>query len=197
MGPSLSPNSSPDPVVFLDRDGVINRDSPGYIKSLAEFEFLPRSLSALQKLAESHIKTIVITNQSAINRGLISKQTLDSIHTSMITEVLARGGCIEDIFFCPHTPQEGCACRKPAPGMIHSARMKHGINLSVAGMVGDSAKDIACARRAQVRYAVLVKTGNFVQAQQELRDLNLRPDRVARDLYAAVEWIVEQFQTSR
>lgn len=197
MGPSLSPNSSPDPVVFLDRDGVINRDSPAYVKSLAEFEFLPRSLSAIQKLAENHIKTIVITNQSAINRGLISKQTLDSIHTSMTTEVRVRGGTIDDIFYCPHTPQEGCTCRKPAPGMIHSARMKHGIDLSCAGMVGDSAKDIACARRAQVRYAVLVKTGNFDKAQQELHDLNLQPDRVAQDLYAAVEWIVEQFQTSR
>lgn len=196
MVPSLSPNSSPDPVVFLDRDGVINRDSPAYIKSPAEFEFLPRSLSAIQKLTKSHIKTIVITNQSAVNRGLISKQTLDRIHTSMTTEVQARGGAIDDIFYCPHTPQEGCACRKPAPGMIHSARIKHSIDLSFAGMVGDSAKDIACARRAQVRYAVLVKTGNFAKAQQELDNLDLRPDRVAQDLYEAVEWIVEQFQTS-
>ena len=127
---------------------------------------------------------------------MISKQTLDHIHTAMVTEVQARGGCINDIFFCPHTPQEGCACRKPAPGMIYSARIKHSIDLSYAGMVGDSAKDIACARRAQVRYAVLVKTGNFTKAQQELHELNLRPDRIARDLYEAVEWIVEQFQTS-
>jgi len=195
MVPSLSPNNSPEPVVFLDRDGVINRDSPEYIKSLDEFDFLPRSLSAIQKLTKSGIKTIIITNQSAVNRGLISRKTLETIHGAMTTEIRARGGRIEDIFFCPHTPQEGCDCRKPAPGMIHKARLKHAIDLSFTGMVGDSAKDIACARRAQVRYAVLVKTGNFAKAQQELRDLKLKPDRVALDLYAAVEWMIGQFQT--
>jgi D-glycero-D-manno-heptose 1,7-bisphosphate phosphatase len=195
MVPSLSPNSSPEPVVFLDRDGVINRDSPAYIKSLDEFEFLPRSLSAIKKLTQSGIKTIVITNQSAVNRGLISRKTLDTIHGSMTTEVRIRGGRIDDIFFCPHTPQEGCDCRKPAPGMIYKASFKHAIDLSFTGMVGDSAKDIACARRAQVRYAVLVKTGNFAKAQQELHDLKLKPDRVALDLYTAVEWMIGQFQT--
>jgi D-glycero-D-manno-heptose 1,7-bisphosphate phosphatase len=191
--PSLLPNSSPGPVVFLDRDGVINQDSPAYIKSLAEFAFLPRSLSAIQKLAQSNIKTIVITNQSALHRGLISRETLDAIHAAMTTKVRNRGGRIHDIFYCPHTPQEKCTCRKPAPGMIESARKKHGIDLSLAGMVGDSAKDIACARRAGVRYAVLVKTGNYVKAQQELNDLDLQPDWVAEDLYAAAEGLIERF----
>lgn len=196
MVPSLWPNKSPGPVVFLDRDGVINRDSPAYIKSLAEFDFLPRSLSAIQKLTQNHVKTIVITNQSAINRGMISPETLDAIHAAMTTAVKAQGGSIDDIFFCPHTPQEGCGCRKPAPGMIHKARQKHGIDLFSAVMVGDSAKDIACARRAGVRSAVLVETGNFDKAQQELQDLNLKPDWVARDLFAAVEWILEHLQPS-
>ena len=195
MVPSLSPNSQAEPVVFLDRDGVINHDSPAYIKSLAEFEFLPRSLSAIQKLAQSNIKTIVITNQSALHRGLISRETLDAIHAAMTAEVSGRGGCIHDIFYCPHTPQEHCTCRKPAPGMIENAQSKHGIDLSLAGMVGDSAKDIACARRAGVRYAVLVKTGNFLKARQELDAMNLEPDRVAADLYEAVEWLIEQFQS--
>ena len=182
------------PVVFLDRDGVINHDSPAYIKSLAEFEFLPRSLSAIQKLTQSGIKTIVITNQSALHRGLISQETLGVIHATMTTEVLNHGGRIDDIVYCPHTPQEKCICRKPAPGMIENARRKYGIDLSLAGMVGDSAKDIACARRAGVRYAVLVKTGNIAKAQKELKDLAVTPDCVAQDLYEAVQWLLEQFQ---
>ena len=193
----MSLNSSPGPVVFLDRDGVINHDSPAYIKSLAEFEFLPRSLSAIQKLTQSNIKTIVITNQSALHRGLISQATLEAIHTTMKAEVRNQGGRIDDIFYCPHTPQEKCACRKPAPGMIESARSKHGIDLALTGMVGDSAKDIVCARRAGVRYAVLVKTGNFVKARQELKDMAVTPDRVAQDLYEAVEWLIEQLQSLR
>jgi len=195
--PSLLPNSSPGPVVFLDRDGVINHDSPAYIKSLAEFEFLPRSLPAIQKLTQNNIKTIVITNQSALHRGLISQETLDAIHTAMTAEVRNRGGRIHDIFYCPHTPQEKCICRKPASGMIESAQKKHRIDLSLAGMVGDSAKDIACARRAGVRYAVLVKTGNIVKARQEMKALAVTPDLVAQDLYEAVEWLLEQFQRPR
>lgn len=191
----MSPNKSPGLVVFLDRDGVINRDSPEYIKSLAEFEFLPRSLAAIQNLTINSIKVIVITNQSALHRGLITQKTLDTMHAAMITDVRAQGGRIEDIFYCPHTPDEGCRCRKPAPGMIHNARKKHGIDLSLAGMVGDSAKDIACARRAGVGFAVLVKTGNFAKAQKDLEDLGIKPDRVAQDLYQAVEWLIEQFQT--
>lgn len=191
----MSPNKSPGPVVFLDRDGVINRDSPEYIKSLAEFEFLPRSLSAIHSLTINRIKVIVITNQSALHRGLITQKTLDTMHAAMITDVRAQGGRIDDIFYCPHTPDEGCSCRKPAPGMIHNARKKHGIDLSLAGMVGDSAKDIACARRAGVGFAVLVKTGNFAKAQTDLEDLGIKPDRVAQDLYQAVEWLIEQFQT--
>lgn len=195
MVPSLLPNSSPGPVVFLDRDGVINHDSPAYIKSLAEFDFLPRSLSAIQKLNQSNIKTIVITNQSALHRGLISQETLDAIHTAMTTEVRNQGGHIHDIFYCPHTPQENCTCRKPAPGMIESAQKKYDIDLSRAGMVGDSAKDIACARRAGVGYTALVKTGNFAKAQQEMKALAVTPDQVAQDLYEAVEWLLEQFKS--
>ena len=183
--------------IFLDRDGVINVDSPLYIKSWDEFMFIPGSLEALRILNEKKFDVILITNQSIINRGMVPQNVLKHIFLMMNSKIESSGGKITDIFYCPHTPEEGCTCRKPAPGMIHSARIKHSIDLSFAGMVGDSAKDIACARRAQVRYAVLVKTGNFDKAQQELHDLNLQPDRVAQDLYAAVEWIVEQFQTSR
>ena len=190
----MSLNKPPGPVVFLDRDGVINRDSPAYIKSLAEFEFLPRSLEAIQQLTQSGIQTIVITNQSALHRGLISQETLDAIHAAMTAEVRKQGGRIDDIFYCPHTPQETCTCRKPAPGMIESARTRHGLDLSLAGMVGDSAKDIACARRAGVRYAVLVKTVNIAKAQEELKEMAVTPDHVARDLYAAVAWLIERFQ---
>lgn len=180
-------------VVFLDRDGVINRDSPSYIKSLSEFEFLPRSLEAIQKLTTSCFKTILVTNQSAINRGMISTETLAGIHASMQAEVRTHGGKIDDIFFCPHTPEEGCLCRKPAPGMIQSAKKAHGIDLSTTCLVGDSAKDIECARKAGVRYALLVKTGDFDRALKDLSLKNIRPDVIARDLYDAVKWITAQF----
>jgi D-glycero-D-manno-heptose 1,7-bisphosphate phosphatase len=176
-------------VVFLDRDGVINQDSPAYIKSWAEFKFLPGSIAALKKLTVAGFTTIIITNQSAVNRRMISLGTLDDIHTRMKDAVVAGGGLIKDIFFCPHHPDEGCSCRKPKPGMIISAREAYHIELESAHMIGDSAKDIECAFNARCGCAILVKTGNGLQAEKALADEKIYPDYVAADLLDAVNWI--------
>ena len=99
--------SSGDRVVFLDRDGVINRDSPAYIKSWAEFDFLPGSLAALQRLTTAGYTLIILSNQSAVNRGILRLETLLDMHRRLQADVAAAGGCITDIFFCPHRPEEG------------------------------------------------------------------------------------------
>jgi len=189
--PLSLPNDPLKHVVFLDRDGVVNRDSPNYIKSLSEFEFLPRSLAGLQMLAANQFRAILVTNQSAVNRGLITEKTLTAIHASMQAEIRAHGGEMNDIYFCPHTPIEGCECRKPAPGMILGAQKEHRIDLAAACMVGDSAKDIECARRAGVGRALLVKTGNFDKAMHDLTAKGIRPDVIVADLYDAAEWIIK------
>jgi len=176
-------------VVFLDRDGVINQDSPDYIKSWAEFKFLPGSIAALKKLTVGGFTAIIITNQSAINRRMISKATLDDIHVRMKDAVVAGGGLIKDIFFCPHRPDEGCLCRKPKPGMILAAQKKHRIELDSAYMIGDSAKDIECAHRAGCGHSILVKTGNGTRAERTLAEKKNYPGHVAADLLAAVNWI--------
>ena len=176
--------------VFIDRDGVINRDSPDYIKSVDEFKFLPGSLEAFRILNEHHFQAVVVTNQSVINRGMTSREELQKIFDVMKQAVSAWGGFIKDIMFCPHTPEEDCDCRKPKPGMISAAVEKHGIDLRRSVMIGDSAKDILCARNAGVASAVLVRTGNGLKAEQVLRDLAVLPDHVADDLLAAVKWIV-------
>lgn len=183
-------------VVFLDRDGVINRDSPDYIKSWSEFELLPGSVEALRRLTTHGFTTIIITNQSAVNRKLISRNALLYIHARLKAIVKSHGGKIENIFFCPHTPEEGCDCRKPKPGLILQARKMHRIDLSTSCMVGDSAKDIACARNAGCRSAVLVKTGNGIEAEKILADQNISPDHVAQNLYAATHWIIAQHAAS-
>ena len=179
-------------VVFLDRDGVINRDSPDYIKSVSEFEFLPGSVSAIQHLTVNGFTTIVITNQSAVNRKMISRRDLEAIHTLMIAGVESKGGKITDIFFCPHTPDDDCDCRKPEPGLIFQAQMRYGIDLSKAVMVGDSAKDIECARNAGCGHAVLVRTGNGIRAEKTLAEKKIFPDHVAEDLYEATAWILDR-----
>ncbi len=176
-------------VVFLDRDGVINHDSPDYIKSWDEFFFIPRSLEAMCELTAHGFAVIVITNQSVIGRRMVTRETLAQMHGRMKEKVIADGGRIVDIFYCPHTPDDGCDCRKPKPGLILQAQAKYQIDLGQATMVGDNAKDILCARAAGCKHAVLVKTGNGMTARTALSTAEASCDFFADDLYHAVEWI--------
>jgi D-glycero-D-manno-heptose 1,7-bisphosphate phosphatase len=183
-------SSSPNNAVFIDRDGVINQDSSAYIKSWAEFHFLPRSLQALSKLKRHHFRSFLITNQSAINRKMITLETLKRIHHNMMADIVAAGGRMDDIFFCPHLPQEGCSCRKPKPGLIFTAQKKYDIHLASSYMIGDSAKDIICARQAGCGFALLVKTGKYDTAVSELAAAGIPTNYTAIDLYDAVNWII-------
>jgi len=178
-------------VVFLDRDGVINRDSPNYIKNWSEFEFLPGSLAAIKLLTLNGFTSVVITNQSLINRRMALRKDLEYIHAMMKKNVSSGGGEIKDIFFCPHTPEEGCDCRKPKPGLIFKAQAAYHIDLADACMVGDSAKDIECGRNAGCGHVVLVRTGNGIYAEKILAEKKVFPDHIAENLYAAVRWIVD------
>jgi len=171
---------------------VINRDSPEYIKSWAEFHFLPRSIAALKILKQNLFKTFIVSNQSAINRGMISLSGLNHIHSKMKAEIEAGGGSIQDIFFCPHIPQNHCSCRKPKPGLLFSAQKKYQLTLSNAYLVGDSAKDIECATHAGCGSAILVKTGDFTEAKRTLSEKNIAPAYIARDLFDAVDWIIQR-----
>ena len=175
--------------VFLDRDGVINHDSDAYIKHPDEFHFIPQSPDAIALLTGSGFQVILITNQSAVGRGMISRQTLDDILKKMTRGVEQAGGRIKDIFFCPHTPDEGCECRKPKPGMILDAVRSHGIDLEHSVMVGDSAKDIECGKNAGCAKTILVKTGKAEKALAALTAKGIAPDFLARDLYEAARWI--------
>lgn len=175
---------------MLDRDGVINRDSAAYIKSWDEFEFLPGSLEALKRLHRDGFTTIIITNQSAIGREMITREILNGMHRRMRATVQSHGGRIADIFYCPHRPDDRCDCRKPKTGLIDQARRKYSLIPSKAIMIGDSAKDIECARNAGCRAAILVKTGNGRQAESQLRERKIPIDYLAQDLLDAVKWII-------
>jgi D-glycero-D-manno-heptose 1,7-bisphosphate phosphatase len=172
-------------VVFLDRDGVINKDSSAYIKSWAEFEFLPRSLEAICQLTTNEFDVILITNQSAVHRNLISKKALEAIHIRMKEVIKQHGGKIKDIFYCPHLPEDQCDCRKPQPGLILQAQKKHRIDLEQAVMVGDSAKDIECARNAGCYGSILVHTGNGKKAEKVLAKKGILPGFIVKDLFEA------------
>ncbi len=150
---------SPPKVVLLDRDGVINRDSPDYIKSPAEWQPLPGSLAAIARLHRAGYMIGIVTNQSGVGRGLFTTDTLANIHRYMLQHILDAGGFVQQIFFCPHTPQDNCDCRKPKPGMLIQAAEYFACGFDNMTVVGDSAKDIEAARAVGAR-AILVRTGN-------------------------------------
>ena len=176
----------------MDRDGVINKDRPDYVKAWSEFELLPGSLDALRLLTTSGYQIIVITNQSAIGRKMVTETELEEIHEKMTEAVAAQGGNIEAVYCCPHTPDDGCKCRKPEPGLILRAQADYGLDLSETCMVGDSLKDIQCGRRAGCGKVILVRTGCGQETERLCQEAATVPDYVADDLMDAVQWLLEQ-----
>ncbi|HUF72154.1 MAG TPA: D-glycero-beta-D-manno-heptose 1,7-bisphosphate 7-phosphatase [Gammaproteobacteria bacterium] len=138
-------------LVLIDRDGVINRDSVEYIKSVAEWQPLPGSLEALADLTRAGFAVAVVTNQSGIGRGFFTERTLAAIHEAMRAAVEAAGGRIAGVFHCPHRPDEGCHCRKPRPGLLHQAAEALGLALAGAPFICDKASDVEAARAAGAR----------------------------------------------
>jgi D-glycero-D-manno-heptose 1,7-bisphosphate phosphatase len=178
--------------IFIDRDGVINEDRADYVKAWNEFQFIPGSLNALRRLTDSGYRIIVITNQSVINRNMVSPKDLEEIHNNMAKAIADHGGRVESIFFCPHTPDDGCDCRKPAPGLLRQAQAKYHMDLAHTCMIGDSFKDILCARKAGCGKAILVRTGYGKETEQQCLQKGLSPDHIADDLNKAVEWLLDE-----
>jgi D-glycero-D-manno-heptose 1,7-bisphosphate phosphatase len=176
------------PAIFLDRDGVINRNRPDHVKAWDEFEFLPGVLEALARLAGVGLPVLVISNQGAIGRGLTTYAAVDEINRRMAAEIRAAGGRIDDALYCPHCPEDGCACRKPRPGLLLQAAERWDLDLAASVLVGDAEADILAAQRAGCR-PLLVLTGRGAEQLAVLRASGRDGFLVAGDLPAAVDWI--------
>lgn len=173
--------------VFVDRDGVINRNRDDYVKSWGEFEFLPGALDGLRRLAALDARVIVITNQSIINRGLAPRAVVDDINARMTRAVSLAGGRIDAVFVCPHRPDEVCDCRKPKPGLLLQAAARFDLDLAQCILIGDNETDVRAARAAGCA-PVLVRTGLGAAHEQRLRDGALGDVHVSPDLREAAEW---------
>lgn len=159
--------------IILDRDGVINEDSDAYIKSLAEWRPLPGSIDALARLSRAGHHLAVATNQSGLGRGLFDQDALDAMHAELNALVQAAGGRLEGIFYCPHTPEDGCDCRKPLPGLLDAIGSELGWPLQNSLMVGDSLRDLEAGLARGCR-PVLVRTG---KGERTLAQLAKTPRR--------------------
>ena len=177
-------------VVFLDRDGVINENLDGdYVKNWDEFVFLSGAIEAVKRLTQAGYDIIIISNQSGINRGIVSASAVEGIHRRMLGEITSAGGMIKAIYYCPHRPDEDCDCRKPKPGMLLKAAADHQIDLHDSYVVGDAIRDIEAGAKAGCK-TILVETGRGKQQLTEKDEWTLHPDYVASDLNAAVDIII-------
>jgi D-glycero-D-manno-heptose 1,7-bisphosphate phosphatase len=148
-------------LIILDRDGVINYDSDQFIKSPDEWKPIPGSLEAIARLNQDGYRVVVATNQSGIGRGLFDMPTLNAIHDKMHKSLAQVGGRIDAIFFCPHTNDADCSCRKPKSGMMLEISARYGVGLADVPAVGDSLRDLeAAARLGATPYLVLTGKGN-------------------------------------
>lgn len=156
--------------IILDRDGVLNREAggAGYVLEPEQFFWLPGALEALAALRRAGMYLTVATNQSGVGRGLMTLAQLEAVHDRMRADAARNGAVLDAVLFCPHAPDDACACRKPAPGLIHEALTRSGFGATESLVVGDDQRDLEAAARAGVR-AALVRTGKGRKTEMSLR----------------------------
>lgn len=148
-------------VVFLDRDGVINKDT-GYLFLVNDFEFIEGIFVALRHFISRGYKLILITNQSGIARGYYSVNDFNILTKWMIEQLSINDIEILDVLYCPHLPEDNCSCRKPNPGLLLEANKRHNIEMQCSWMIGDKEDDIKAANLAGITQTVLVKNGQTI-----------------------------------
>lgn len=146
-------------MVVIDRDGVINQDSPEFVKSADEWLPLPGSIDAIAALSKAGFRVAVASNQSGLARGLFDERALAGMHEKMHALVSDAGGYIDHIAYCPHGPDDGCDCRKPLPGLLHQIAERFAQDMTGVAVVGDSLRDLEAASAAAAR-PILVRSGN-------------------------------------
>ena len=178
-------------VVLLDRDGVINADRVDYILSWDQFKFIPGSKAALKLLKERGYSVHIVSNQSAVGRGLMTREELDAITARMLRAIRRAGGDIQAVHYCTHRPDENCDCRKPRPGLLRDVARKFNLDLQRTWLIGDKLTDVQAGNAVGCR-TVLVKTGVAPEADRVKPDQPDTPDFVAEDLLDAVRHIVRE-----
>jgi D-glycero-D-manno-heptose 1,7-bisphosphate phosphatase len=182
--------SHPARLLILDRDGVINRESKEFVKSLDEWLPLAGSIEAIARLSRAGYTIAVASNQSGLARGLFDEATLDAMHAKLRELVVNDGGLLGEIVVCPHGPDDGCDCRKPRPGLLFRLAKNYHVELDSVPVIGDSLRDLEAARAAGAR-PILVRTGNGAQTEtllpEELADIE-----IFDDLTAAAELLIAE-----
>jgi D-glycero-D-manno-heptose 1,7-bisphosphate phosphatase len=153
-------------LIILGRDGILNQYREDHVKSPEEWEPLPGVLEAVARLNHAGWHVVVATNQSGIGRGMIDMASVNAIHARMNQLLLEQGGRLDAVFFCPHTPEDGCTCRKPLPGMMRDIAHRYGVDLKHVPMAVDTLRDLQAAQAAGCE-PHLVLTGRAAKLDEE------------------------------
>lgn len=175
-------------LIILDRDGVINHDSPDYVKTPEEWQPLDGSLEAISRLHHANWRIVIASNQSAIGRELMTLEQLYQIHKKMQGLLAELGAWAEALFFCPHKPTASCACRKPKPGLLLDIARRFHTDLTGVPFIGDSWKDVQAAEKVGAT-PYLVLTG---KGKQTCRDNDVGDVEVHNNLLAVAETLLNR-----
>lgn len=177
--------------LFLDRDGTINID-PGYLSQPDQMRLIPGAAKAIRRARDKGYLIAVITNQSGVGRGLIDPDTLPRIHARLNEMLEQEAGASIDFFAsCTHHPSENCRCRKPLPRLVFEAQAELGVDLAQSAFIGDRLTDVRTGKSAPVGRTILVRTGEGREQEGQIAGAEDRPDFVADDLGAAVDWLLK------
>jgi D-glycero-D-manno-heptose 1,7-bisphosphate phosphatase len=173
--------------IFLDRDGVLIENRPEYVLRWSDVKILPNAIQALARL--QGYKVVIVTNQSAVGRGLMTLETANDINSKLIEVIRENNGQVDGVYVCPHTPVEQCNCRKPNPGLLLQAAKDLSLDLSLSWMIGDAWSDLLAGRAAGVRGVIILRTGRGSEQLIQLRPENLNEYFIFNDLSEALPWI--------
>jgi D-glycero-D-manno-heptose 1,7-bisphosphate phosphatase len=177
-------------LVILDRDGTINADSDQFIKSPEEWEPLPGALDAIARLNHAGWHCVIASNQSGLGRGLFDVASLNAMHAKMHKMLAAQGGRIDAVFYCPHSPDEGCRCRKPSPGLFEQIAERFGVDLKGVPVVGDGLRDLQAGATAGCEpHLVLTGKGAALRGQPLPAEYPAGT-RVHEHLGAFADWLI-------
>lgn len=190
---------TPMKLIILDRDGTINEDRDDFVKTPDEWVPIPGALEAIARLNQAGWHTVVATNQSGLGRGTFDMATLNAMHVKMNQLLAKQGGRIDAVFFCPHTPEDGCSCRKPLPGLFEQIGERFGVPLRDVPVVGDSLRDLqaGAAVGCQPHFVRTGKGGRLGDGAIEALCAHVPGTRVHADLAAFAEHLIRQERKSR
>jgi D-glycero-D-manno-heptose 1,7-bisphosphate phosphatase len=182
-------NSPMYPSIFLDRDGVLIENRSDYVRDWSQVEIIPEAIRALSLAPIEKYKVVIVTNQSAVGRGLILLKTAQEINQRLVNLIRDHGGQIDGVYMCPHKPEDGCSCRKPLPGLLLQAARDLSIDLQRSWMIGDAWSDVQAGEAAGLRGTILLKTGRGTEQLPQARLEKMTSNLVLDSLPLAFEAI--------